>query len=178
MLPPCVPTRRYSTRCNTKGRAHFFSLNSFHWQPLLVGDLRKAWLAQAVKRISTNYRVSLMAYSFVPRGALMVVKPTHADTDLRYWADDIKEDFTQRWLAARTLRRAQEHRSFQIVGANGSKCFRLWQPFLNRYSYADSNRCMERLIRRCHEEPLLAGVAQDLREWRWSSVSWRSFEQC
>lgn len=121
MNPPCVPTRWHTTRSNTLGRAHAFSLNSFHWRPLLVGYLRKAWLAEAVKRISMAYEVNLMAYCFVPLGAMLVVIPRSKETDLRLWAEDIKKEFTRHWLETRPFKRAHEQRIFSDRGCKRSE---------------------------------------------------------
>ncbi|MCW8131084.1 MAG: hypothetical protein KIS92_12115 [Planctomycetota bacterium] len=167
-----MPARRYATRHNAADRFHCFSINSFHWRPLLISNLRKAWLASAMNHACAEHQVRLEAYSMVPWGIMVLVRPKRIETDLRLWADDVKGRFTERWMETRPLKRRVEHRSFHIHTPGGSKEFRLWQPFLNRYAYADSRRCIDRLIDKCHAES-----SSVERSGIWTSVHWQRYSE-
>ena len=75
MQPPCIPFRRYCSRDNRPGLAHFIQFYTFHCLPVLGQPGWFEQLASSVTESCREHSMAIWGYALLPNHVRLLVKP-------------------------------------------------------------------------------------------------------
>jgi putative transposase len=157
---------------NSPGHAHFLTFSCLHRCPLLTRDLWCTWLAEAIRKACSTYRVALWAYVFMPEHVHILVRPRDEIYDISLFLKAVKKPVSEQ--IGRQLREEDSDllRDLTVWRGQRGQVFRFWETGPGYDKNIWSMRTAIEKAEYCHRNPVRRGLVAAADQWRWSSFRW------
>lgn len=144
------------------GGTYFFTCTTYCRRPVLTTDLGRRCLREAIEEVQNRYPFTMDAIVLIPDHwhTIWTLPPG----DVRYpmrWSR-IKEEFTERWLAAGGGEQVQS------VSRRARRMRGVWQRRYWEHTVRDEED-LERCVDYVHWNPRKHGLVRRVVDWPWSS---------
>jgi putative transposase len=141
---------------------YFFTSVTHRRQPFLTNETARICLRQAIKKVREKHPFQIVAIVLLPDHWHSVWQLPDGETDYPLRWSRIKEEFTERWIAAggcelpqSASRKRQRYRG-------------IWQKRYWEHTIRDEND-LERCVDYIHWNPRKHNLVSQVADWKWSS---------
>ena len=169
MLPPCIPFRRFSSRDNRPGLAHFIQFYTFHCLPVLSQTGWFEYLSLSISKACRAHSIAIWGYALLPNHVRLLVKPALETYCLKQFVACVKTDFQQTMLDAASL---PELKSLRVREKDGTRSYHFWQQGTGPVEAVASAATAHQKRDCCHGAAVELDLANIPEDWPWSSWHW------